>query len=390
MGAFKGFFSDYKKLSTGAGRYAGEFDAWQPIRSYAAREGEADKGRIAPILAKVSLPQNLPMQAFFEEIAKRVWKEGKVNKAAPQHAFLAATRLPQRPVGPPPRPGQAVQVPLGQDPLSRPAWAEGPRPAFVNPSGATDSKGKVEPAEAHLKGVARDWQLAKDLQRISAYTFRGDDREPHLVMKQGGFNPPSTRTDDNYLRNTVYDLFVGYMARRLNAPPDFVSKDAFVMAVKGAIPSPEDRKWWTEYVIWRAMEDQEKFHPGRMVAYEALKGYISTSRSVNVAKGFALRREGAVSGWVYMVLVEGGIVIPGAGHTWCKFEGEQEIAYPGSLKWEKIYGLRQVGYDSHGEIRFMSNQPLLLRKGFQQQDPEGFKGCYAVLSGKPQALAAAA
>ena len=30
MGVFSSFFSDYKKVS-GAGRYAGEFDAWQPI-----------------------------------------------------------------------------------------------------------------------------------------------------------------------------------------------------------------------------------------------------------------------------------------------------------------------------------------------------------------------
>jgi hypothetical protein len=35
MGVFKSLFqsSEYKKLSRGAGRYAGEFDAWQPIRS---------------------------------------------------------------------------------------------------------------------------------------------------------------------------------------------------------------------------------------------------------------------------------------------------------------------------------------------------------------------
>ena len=41
--------------------------------------------------------------------------------------------------------------------------------------------------------------MAKDLERINAYTFRGDDREPYEVMKAGGFNPPASRTDDRYL-----------------------------------------------------------------------------------------------------------------------------------------------------------------------------------------------
>ena len=335
------------------------------------------------ILAEVPLPANAPMQNFFEDIAERVWKEGKLNKAAPQNAFLAQTRLPQRPVNPPPRPGVTVRVPLGQNPLTAPtppAWApEGPRPRFVSPSGMLGSSGKLEPPEPYLMGVAKDWKLAKDLQRINAYTFRGDSREPHEVMKAGGLNPPESRTDENYLKNTIYNLFIGYMARRFGAPPNFVSKDIFAMAVKSAIPSPEDRKWWTEYVLWRAMEDQEKFHPGRMVAYEALKGYISTSRAVSVAKKFAL---GGDVGWVYMVLVEGGIVIPEQGaHVWAKFD-EQEIAYPGSLPWAKIYGFRQVS--KLADSKFVPNQPLLLRKGFQEKDPKAFKECYAVLSGKPQ------
>jgi hypothetical protein len=154
------------------------------------------------------------------------------------------------------------------------------------------------------------------------------------------------------------------------------------MAVKSAIPSPEDRKWWTEYVLWRALEDQEKFHAGRMVAYEALKGYISTSRSVDVAKDFALGKLDI--GWVYVVLIEGGIVIPKAPHSWAAFGGEEEIAYPGSVPWAKIYGFRQVSKTAG--FKFVPNQPLLLRKGFQEKDPKAFKECYAALSGKPQSV----
>ena len=361
MGVFSSLFSDYKKLSTGAGRYAGEFDAWQPIKSYAREEEVAGTGRpsVPPILADVPFTALPPMQHFFQDIAKRVWKAAKPSMVQKlmfeRKAFLGT----HRPMGP----------------------ERAPRPHLVSPSGMQVPGSIVEPTQEYLQGVAKDWELARELHRTNAYTFRGDGREPHVVMKAGGFHPPSSRTDENYLKNTIYELFIGYMARRFGAPPNFVSQDTFAMAVKSAIPSPEDRKWWTEYVLWRAMEDQEKFHPGRMVAYEALKGYISTSRSVSKAKEFALGG-GRDAGWVYVMLVEGGIVIPEQGeHVWAKFD-EQEIAYPGSIPWEKIYGFRQVSRAAGG--KFVPNQPLLLRKGFQEKDPKAFKECYAVLSGKPQ------
>lgn len=228
MGVLKSLFasqsSDFKKLSTGAGRYAGEFDAWQPIKSYVTKEGTGRRGPVEPILAQVPLPTNAPMQNFFEDIAKRVWKAAKPTRGMDIFArkdFLGAQRRVQpglRPVGKP-RPGEPLfeREPLFPDETWQPP--KGPRPGFVSPSGATDSLGKVEPNAESLKGVAKDWQLAKDLERISAYTFRGDTREPHEVMKQGGFNPPATRTDESYLKNTIYELFIGYMARRFGAPP---------------------------------------------------------------------------------------------------------------------------------------------------------------------------
>jgi len=394
MGVLKSLFSDYKKLSLGAGRYAGEFDAWQPIRSYATKEdaGSLDSSfvpALPAIPAKVPLPAYAPMQNYFEEIAKRVWKAAKPSMVQKlmfeRKDFLAQTRVAYPPPSaPPPQPfgpaGPQWWVPTGE------------RPPLASPTGMPGTKGAQEipdvPQLDYLKGVAKDWQLTKDLVRINAYTFRGDSREPHVVMKNGGFNPPSSRTDTAYLKNTVYPLFIGYMVRRFGAPKDrLVDEHTFMNVVNHVITSPEQRRWWIEYTIWRALEEQEKFHTGRMVAEEALKGYISTTRDIRVAKGFALRA-GQATGWVYVVLIEGGIVVPDKGkHAWSQLFGEQEIAYPASVPWAKIYGFRQVEQTT---MKFGPNQPLLLRKGFQEKDPEAFKQCYALLSGKPQSLAAAA
>ena len=378
IGIFSGFFSDYKKLSTGAGRYAGEFDAWQPIKSYAAGEEPGDPAsRISDALRAVDekeVPKaTAPKQDFFEDIAKRVWKAATPTRGMDIFArkdFLGAQRRVQpgpQPVGKP-RPGEPLfeREPLFPDDT----WQapRGPRPPLVSPTAP-------KPGYDYLKGVAKDWQLAKDLKRISGYTFRGDSREPHLVMKAGGFVPNNLRADDFYLKKNVYSQFITYMQRRFKVD---LSKEVpvadFLKAVNASkAEKPHSQEWWNEYEIWRAIEAIEELHTGRMVADQFLKAYTSTSRDVLVAKGFA-----GDEGWVYVVYVEGGMVIPEHNrHEWTHIFNEQEIAYPGRLPWANIYGFRKKD-----GVMFARTEPVLLRKGFQQKAPEAFKQCYAFLSGK--------
>ena len=54
-------------------------------------------------------------------------------------------------------------------------------------------------------------------------------------------------------------------------------------------------------------EGPEKFHAGRMVADAGAERIYLDQPNREVAKIFALREK---AGWVYVVLVEGGIVIP--------------------------------------------------------------------------------
>jgi hypothetical protein len=402
MGVFSGLFSDYKKSAFTAatpGRLAGEFDAWQPIKSYAKLD-EADYKddinlHVEPILAAVPLPANRPMQNYFEEIAERCWKAATPSLAVGAQAghvqrpdpFLARTRVPPKPAYAPPRPGVTLP-PKPVYPAPQPGAPLPPKPAYPAPAppplgGPHDL---VNPAGTpatldFLKGLAKDWQGVKDLERINAYTFRGELREPLEVMKAGGFTPPVSRTDDSYLQGTLCPLFKAWVQRSLHVNVDWIEPQRFAQAVRTTIPNSTDRIWWGEFLFWKQLLKGEELHPGRMVANQNEKGYISTSRNIEVAKSFALwGRDPNASRWVYVVLVEGGMVIPEGPHAWNTHPGEQEIAYPIPIPWEKIYGFRKIDRLSR---KFASGEPLCLRKGFQEKDPKAFKECYAALSGKP-------
>jgi len=155
-----------------------------------------------------------------------------------------------------------------------------------------------------------------------------------------------------------------------------ISPDEFLAMVKTMTGGGVNEDLWYEYTIWRALAKSEELHLGRMLAEETLKGYVSTSRAVGVAKGFS-----GDAGYVYVVRFSGGIVVPekGDGHPWTKVFGEQEIAYPGALRWDTVMGFRQTT-----NKRFTPNQPLYLRKGFQTEDRRAFEACYDLLSGKKQ------
>jgi len=237
--------------------------------------------------------------------------------------------------------------------------------------------GRPAPDLNYLEGVANDWTLMTKLERISAYTFRGDTRNPDQIRAVDGFFPPATRTDDYYLKKKVYEFFQKYMLARWQVDiSSRLTPDEFVTMVKNTTKSEDNEDLWYQYTIWRALAQAEELHLGRMLAEETLKGYISTSRAVAVAKGFS-----GSAGWVYVVRVDGGIVVPdkGDGHPWTKIFGEQEIAYPGPLKWSTVMGFRKTA-----NKKFVPNEPLYLRKALQNEDRKAFESCYELLSGKPQ------
>jgi len=237
----------------------------------------------------------------------------------------------------------------------------------------------------HLKSIVpTDWKVTEQLQRVNAYAFRGDKRGPKEVRAHGGFNPPITRTDQYYVENVVYGQFNSYMMRRFGFTQD-LPKDVFDRAYRKACTSPDDRMVMQNFCVWRSMVENEAYHLGRMLFKETLKGYISTTRSVTVAKGFARGNGGP--GWVYLTQVCGGFLVPEspatpgqqqAVHQWTQSWGEQEIALPRPIPWELVFACRQTA--SSGNF----TGPIYMRRGFGARNGHAYKEAFELLSGRVQ------
>lgn len=219
--------------------------------------------------------------------------------------------------------------------------------------------------------IPTDWKVTEQLERVNAYTFRGDQRDPNAVQAAGGFQPPISRTDDYYVDNVIFPMFRDYMKRRFNVD---ITKQVFQRVYTQQLVFPQDRMMMANFFTWRSMVEGEAYHLGRMLASQALKGYISTTRSVSVAKGFADR-----VGWVYLTRVRGGYLVPDKGkHEWTAIFGEQEIALPGPLGWDEIFGFRQT----NNHYKFTG--PIYLRQGLAGRNAAAFQQAFRLFSGQLQ------
>lgn len=382
MSSFPSIFSGFKKVQGSI--CTDEFEAWEPKSSYAKKEvigsPQWTGGEVKAISTKIPLPADPPMAQYFKDLAGRMWQKARPDTSAPRMGPTMGTHrnpMPPLPALPVPTMGghrQPKMPPL--PPKPDPAYRPMPSPVSMDmPIMGAKAQG-IKPADIqYLNGVANDWTMMTKLERVNAYTFRGDRRSPDQIKLAAGFSPPSSRTDDAYLKGKVFEFFKKYMQSRWQLDLSAMTADEFLGIVNKTTKGGEAEKIWYQYTIWRAIVQSEELHLGRMLAEETLKGYISTSRAVGVAKGFA-----GDAGWLYVLRVVGGMVVPEKGkHAWTSIFGEQEIAYPGALAWDAVMGFRQVT-----NKKFTPQQPLYLRKGFQKEDSKAFEACYDLLSGKPQ------
>jgi hypothetical protein len=346
-----------------------EFECWHPDASFAFGEPDGTiswRGAGLPAIeADGSLPfVDLPKQ--LQEMISHCWKKAVVPTSpranppmlggARQQAFNNRGLQPGGPAD------QARVMAAGQyRPMVSPTTPP-PTPPGVNAD-----------MVKHLQGVANDWNVMTEMKRVNAYTFRGDTRAPAAIKAAGGFNPPSTRNDKSYVEGAMFEQFSGYMKRRFNLTVD---KQTFLDAYNKTVQNDAAKNVLLNFSIWKALTDQEAFHVGRMLANEALKGYISTTKAITVAKGFAKS-----GGWVFLTLVRGGFEIPDQRkHIWTAIFGEQEIALPSGLAWADIYGFRQVS--PKGPKKFVG--PIYFRKGFAVSNPIAFQKAHDLFSGQIQ------
>jgi hypothetical protein len=190
-------------------------------------------------------------------------------------------------------------------------------------------------------------------ERVIGYGFRGETRPPGVVKGAGGFLPNYTRPE--HVRKHDEKLKKAKAAKDLNALLECAEAEG------GAL-------------------DLERF-----IADQTFRGFISTTKSIAIAKNFATSKwaygmnvPGAVEGWVYACLVVGAFHLPPKGaHSWIKFN-EQELAMPGMLDWENVVACRQVKRDGEFE------GPVYMKPALERTDPKAARKIWKLLSGKSQ------
>jgi hypothetical protein len=186
--------------------------------------------------------------------------------------------------------------------------------------------------------------------RYVTYGFRGDTRDP-VGLQQDKFTP-------NYTR------------------PKHIQAKAKAMGVAE-----------------KDVQQAEPMNLSRFLGNQSLGEFISTSKSVLIARLFAtttwpthMPDYYSTDGWVYACFVEGAIEIPPMG-TYTGQDGttkfnvpynEQELSMPGMLDWDDVVACRRVLIDG----RFTG--PVYIHPALQDRDRTAAPIIYDLLSGKKQ------
>ncbi len=227
------------------------------------------------------------------------------------------------------------------------------------------------------RSMAGDYDHIKQFEQVAAYAFRGDTRPPEMIHAAGGFYPPNTRTDDSYV-NAIAREFYYYLSRREGLNLAGAEFDAFIREVEEFVRGQyggDKVKLLAEYQFWRNIMDGEAMHLRRMTNDSFLKGYISGTRDLDIAKAGStgmLGGTGAGSasfGWVYVLRIKSGFLLKtGIGGITKK---EAEIAHLGPVLWQDIVGFAGTAPDMH---------EIYIRNMLDQTDYPAFKMILGSLS----------
>jgi hypothetical protein len=325
----------------------------RPLPSHIARDAPKDCPPITPV--KV-VPARDGLSLHVQHLVKALWKGAEPTAGVTRGAVRIGNErhADQRP--------RLAAI--------RDRAANAPFRPQVAPTGA-DSFNEGE--------MALDWKAMDQIQRVSAFTFRGDRDGPNtLINVRKGFKPPATRTDRSYLEGAIYEHFASYLQRRYGRA--LTQKD-FLAAVDQTVGGRAAQETLVAYMLWRKLVEKEQFHLGRMTVDECLKAFISTSTSLPVSMYFATGR-GTGAGWMYVTLVSHGFSVPnfavgdGNNHKWAT--GEHEIAKMGSIDPADIVGFRHVA-DLH-----TLDGPVYFRESFRKSESHPFARLFDILSGMPQ------
>ncbi len=216
-------------------------------------------------------------------------------------------------------------------------------------------------------------------EQVAAYTFRGDQRSPETIKNSGGFQPPSSRTDDAYIAAMARE-FLGYLKRRHGFTIDASAEAGWLTDMAAFIRAPQtaaDKRLIAEFGFWRKVMQQGEMHLQAMTDDSFMKGYISTTRDFDVAfmgafgtLGGAKGVQSSGGGWLYVLRARSGFLLKKDVGRVTKEEGE--VAVLGAIPWEDVMGFTEVSCSGP--------QPIYLRNMFDQQDYTAFKQVLGTLS----------
>lgn len=246
------------------------------------------------------------------------------------------------------------------------------RPTDIYHPQVRPTKSNIPTTFLNDNAIASDWKVFEQIKRTNAVTFRGDTRPPQeVIVNQGGFHPPNSRTDQYYIENNLYEAFRDYLERRYQRT---LTKQEYLQAVTNTAPTGDSKKLLVDYMMWRKICEREAVHLGRMVENECEKGYISTARSIDTAITFGTGYN-KKPGWLYVTMVHAGFIVPWDRKNLWGSE-EAEIAQWGPIPAERIVGfLRLDQYEPK------PGSPIFIRRSFRKSEPKAFEFIFNAMSG---------
>jgi len=252
------------------------------------------------------------------------------------------------------------------------------------------------------------------LQRISCFAFRNDDRDPDRIFRANGFLPGITRTDP-----------AAFTKWEEGEPKERVDPTAGGKRVRDLAQEIDLARKGDSQAYFKLMQNHYA-NLGKFLGDQIFKAYVSTTKSVALAKCFGnYRGAGLHPKWgsageygmdakktfCYAVRCVGGIEVQKVKeqgkfrkllmgeqtqkHALASFF-EQEVTKPGAIWKDDIVGFRRTHTNTEGQ--FLSG-PIFLRKArsagssenlvrgpwfLEELYPDAFKNLFELLSCKSQ------
>jgi hypothetical protein len=249
----------------------------------------------------------------------------------------------------------------------------------------TKSKTSAPSESPDISGVSSLKKLNRGLERVTCYAFRGDSRDPIAIRAAGGF-----------FCNVTRKKFFHEDLPEQAAIVDSTLKKASEARPNGSKTEKDEE---TPATLFEALLKFKVFDLKNYIVSEHFGGFISTTTSIAIAKCFSNFWQNTMynypkdpknsQNFCYAMRAINGFVLPSNKDTTAELKTlheflrfpEQEVAVPGMIGWNEVFGFRLCRVQSQGQV-FAG--PVWILKSVPNIDRPGFQSLFDLLSGKSQ------